>query len=443
MKLYSILLIFLFVTKNVSAQDVTLRTLTLDEAINLALQNNKQIQIQTKETTIAKNNVYLGNAGLLPTVNLIGSGEYSNNQQDVNIRTFQPNPPIISFNENGVSSQTVAAVVQADYQILGGFAGKYRYRLLQNQSSIAGLQQRVLINNTIVGITEIFIQIAKLQSREELLSESILITKKRLEKANDNKQFGQGTGLDVLRAETDLNKETSSLDDIILVKSNLIKELNRLIGLESDAFFRVNVNYTLPKSLEASNIIEQVKSNNPAIQLAKQGLDFANNQIGLARSEYLPKMNLFANYGYFNQKNDIQQLAEVQNLGFVVGGSIRLNIFNGSKNRKDVLNAKINIEKQELTVSDVEQQFVTAASQELNSLNILEKQLLRETSNLATFEETFNRTQDRYYNGQATNLDLRDTQTALLDAKIAINEIKLKMIESTIRLNSLKGVVLQ
>ena len=443
MKLYSLLIIFLFLSKDISAQEVPLRAITLDEAINLALQSNKQIKIQSIETTIAKNNVYLGNAGLLPTVNLKGSGEYSNNQQEVNIRTFQPNPPNITFNENGVTSQTVAAVVQADYQILGGFAGKYRYRLLQNQSSVAGLQQQVLINNTIIGITEIFVEIAKLQSREELLSESILITKNRLEKANNNKQFGQGTGLDVLRAETDLNKETSSLDDISLLKSNLIKELNRTIGFESAASYRVNVNYTLPKNMEATNVIEQVKSNNPAIQLAKQGLVLANNQIGLARSEYLPKMNLFANYGYFNQRNDIQQLAEIQNLGFVLGGSVRLNVFNGGKNRKDVFNAKLNLEKQELTVNDTEEQIVTAAYQELNSLNILEKQLVRETTNLVTFQETFNRTQDRYYNGQATNLDLRDTQTALLDAKIAINDIKLKIIQSTIRLNSLKGIVLE
>ncbi|WP_245792693.1 TolC family protein [Flavobacterium fryxellicola] len=246
-----------------------------------------------------------------------------------------------------------------------------------------------------------------------------------------------------ISSEKDADQETSSLDDISLVKSNLTIELNRTTSIESAASYRINVNYTLSKNMEATNVIEQVKSNNPAIQLAKQGLVLANNQIGLARSEYLPNMKLFANYGYFNQRNDIQQLAEIQNLGFVLGGSLRLNVFNGGKNRKDVFNAKINLEKQELTVNDTEEQIVTAAYQELNSLNILEKQLVRETTNLATFQETFNRTQDRYYNGQATNLDLRDTQTALLYAKIAINDIKLKIIQSTIRLNSLKGVVLE
>ena len=247
-----------------------------------------------------------------------------------------------------------------------------------------------------------------------------------------------------ISSEKDADQKTSSLDDINLVKSNLIKELNRTTSIESAASYRVNVNFTLSKNMEATNVIEQVKSNNPAIQLVKKSLVLANNQIGLARSEYLPKINFFANYGYFNQRNDIQQLAEIQNLGFIVGKSLRLNVFNGVKNRKDVFNAKINVEKQELAViNDTEEQIVIAAYQELNSLNILKKQIVRETTNLATFQETFNRTEDRYYNGQATNLDLRDTQTALLYAKIAINDIKLKIIQSTIRLSSLKGVVLE
>lgn len=439
MKFQNILLIVLFIGISCHSQETPIRNVTLDEAIHLALKNNKQILIQTKETNIAENNVYLGNAGLLPTVNLIGSGEYTNNQQEVTLRTFQPNPPTITIDENGVTSQTLSAVVQADYQVLGGFVGKYRYRLLQNQSFIAGLQQQALINGTIVGITELFVEIAKLQSREELLLENIAITQKRLEKANDRKQFGQATGLDVLRAKTDLNKDTSALDDIQLVKGNLIKELNRLVGLPVNDLYRAIVNYELPEQVEEKMILEMVKKNNPSILLAKQGVAVADTELGLARSAYLPKMNLFANYGYFTQENDIQQLAEIENLGFGMGASLRMNIFNGGKNKKDVSNAKFNIEAQELKVQDTEEQIVTSTLQELNSLMILEKQLVREIENLATFEETFSRTEERYYNGQATNLELRDTQTALLNAKITVNDIQLQLVERAIRLKSLKG----
>ena len=441
---YLIFMVLLFAfakATTLTAQEQLVENLTLEDAIALGISNNKNLQIVSKEAAIAENNVYKGNAGLLPTVNLIGTAQYSNNQNETTIRTFQPQPPIITFDENGVESQTYNAVVQADYLLLGGFAGKYHYKLLQNQSTIAGLQQQATINGTIVGITELFTEIAKLQSREEFLLESIEVTQKRLEKANDRKQFGQATGLDLLRAETDLNKDLSSLDDVTLVKENLIKQLNQLIGKENNTLYRVNVNYIIPALEDSEIVLEQVKSNNPELQLAKQGVEIANNQLGLAESAYLPKVNFFANYGYFRQENEIQQLAEVQNLGVTVGAGVRFNIFNGSKTKRDIASAKMTIEQESLRVLDVEDRLITSTLQELNTLKTLNTQLVREEKNIATSEETFKRTEERYYNGQATNLDLRDTQTALLNAKVTITDIKLKIIESGIRIEGLKGTL--
>ncbi|MEM6720670.1 MAG: TolC family protein [Bacteroidota bacterium] len=421
------------------AQEKPQEILTLEDAIALGLQNNTNLQIVAKETSIAENNVYEGNAGLLPTVNLIGSAEYSNNQNETTIRTFQPQPPTITFDENGVENETYRAVIQADYSLLGGFAGTYRFKLLQNQSAIASLQEEATINATVVVITEIFTEIAKLQSREELIQESIAITQKRLDKINDRKQFGQATGLDVLRAQTDLNKEKSALDDVVLAKNNLLKDLNQFIGKETTAMYRVNVNYLLPEMDTLEAITAQVQSNNVELKLAQEGISIANNQIDLAKSAYLPKVNFFANYGYFDQRNDLQQLAETQNLGFTVGASVRFNIFNGRKTKKDIANAKIQLEREELRVKDVESQLNTQTNQTVQTIETLQQQLAREEANLTTFEETFRRTEERYYNGQATTLDLRETQTALLNAKIAITDIKLKLIATTIQLQSLTG----
>ena len=184
-------------TTGIWGQKDKIKTMTLEEAIAMGLENNKRIQVQGIRTEIAAKNVYLGNAGLLPTVNVIGSAQYSENQSDITIRTFQPNPPIVNFDEDGVVSETISAVVQADYQLIGGFAGKYRYRLLKNESEVFQLQQRAIIEETVVNITALFTEIGKLQSREELLLENIAITTKRLVRVEDRKQFGQATGLDV------------------------------------------------------------------------------------------------------------------------------------------------------------------------------------------------------------------------------------------------------
>ncbi|MEO1652090.1 MAG: TolC family protein, partial [Bacteroidota bacterium] len=190
--------------------------LTLEQALDLALQQNQEIQIQQKRLEIADNNVYPGKAGLLPQINFIADASYANNLSDARIRTFQesPAPAQINIDERGVETRTLSALVQADYVFFAGFSGRYRYKLLQNEQGMARYQQEVLVNNTALAVAEIFLEISKLQGRETLLKESIKLTQNRLEKLKDRFQFGKTTGLEILRGESDLNQDRNTLDQI-------------------------------------------------------------------------------------------------------------------------------------------------------------------------------------------------------------------------------------
>ena len=418
-----------------------IRTLTLEEAVDLALQNNKAIQIQSKRTEIAENNVYQGNSGLLPTVNLIGSGQYDRNQSDLTIRTFQPEPAPsqVQFDENGVVSTTAVAQVRADYVIFAGFSGKYRYELLQKAESIARLEQEALINHTVVQVSMLFGEIVKLQSRQELLNESIDIDKERLQKVKDRKSFGQANGLEVLRAKTDLNIDTNALEEILIAKNNLIKQLNTKLGLLPQTDLRLSMTYQSTGLLPTETIIGKVKQNNPNIKLIKEGKSINEQQVLLNKAAYMPRLSTFASYGYFYQENDLQQLAEIQNVGYSVGISLQYNLFNGSQTKRNLTNARINVEVAELQQQQAEEQLVSQALQDAGTLSSLQRKLRRQQQDLKTFEETFSRTQEFYYNGKATSLDLREVQTALLNAKIEINETKVSIIQTQIRLNTLMG----
>ena len=147
-------------------------TLTLEEAIDLALTNNQEITIQRKQTDIVRNNVYRGNAGLLPTISLIGNGSYSSGNTEVTLRTFAQSPQApsqITVDEDNVVTEQASAVLQADYVIFAGFSGQYRYRLLEHSATISRYQQEILVNNTVLSVAELFLEIAKLQRREEPL----------------------------------------------------------------------------------------------------------------------------------------------------------------------------------------------------------------------------------------------------------------------------------
>ncbi len=424
-----------------SAQDRPQETLRLEQAIALALENNQALQIEQKRVEISTERNSRGNAGLLPTLRLIGDANYTNNAADLTIRTFQPNPPIVRFDEDGVASTTVQGVAQLDYTVFAGFSGKYRYKLLQSENEVANLQQRATINETILSVSRLFLEIAKLQRREELLLETLEITQERISRIRDRKSFGKATGLDILNAETDLNRDRTSLDNVLLAKNTLKRDLNFLIGYEAERRYWVSAVYNTMEVSSLEDIKAAVVANNPNLLLAREGVQISENQIGLARSRSLPRIGVFANYGYFYQENDVQQLAEITNVGYTVGGRLTMDIFNGGQNKSVIRAAKLEKEVIQLEREQLEDRLVTDAVTQVNRITILEDQLERERLNLGTFQEAYERTEERFKNGKATNLDVRDAQTSLLNAQISVVELQADLMIAHISLRKLIGKI--
>ncbi|MEL6558140.1 MAG: TolC family protein [Bacteroidota bacterium] len=370
-------------------------TLTLEEAISLALENNTELKISQKQVDIAQNDLYAGNAGLLPTISLIGNASYQNNNTDALIRTFQETPPTVAISDGAAATTTYSAVVQADYILLGGFSGKYRYQLLKDQKDMTYFQQQLIINQTIVAVSEIFLEIVKLQSQEDLLDKNVKIGEARVQRVADQFQFGKVTGLAVLRSKTDLNLDKTALSNVQVASNNLKRDLNFLLGIEANAGYRVSVNYQLPAPGEILDLRNEVLANNYEIQLVHKGEEMANTQYQLNTANRLPTVNAFANYGYFNQQNDFQQLAEVETLGYTVGVGFRYNIFSGGRNNRNIQKAKLNQDISEFRKKQTEDRILSEAVKEQNNLSLLQDQLQRENENIEAFRENYSRTEER------------------------------------------------
>ncbi len=414
-------------------------TLTLEQAIALALENNQGLKIQQKQLDIAANNVNPANAGLVPTIRLLGNASYQNSDTEGVIRTFAENPPTVSISDGSAATTTYSALLQADYILLGGFTGRYRYKLLQDERDLAYYRQQVVLNNTILAVSNLFLEIAKLQSQEELLRKNVKIGKDRLSKVEDQFDFGKVNGLTVLRAKTDLNQDLTALDQVLVAKNNLKRDLNFLIGIDAETKYRVSVSYQPPVRMEYEELKDEVRMDNPEIQLSKKGVEISESNLNLNNAARLPTVSAFANYGYFNQENDLQQLAEIQTLGYTVGIGLSYNIFNGGRTNRDIQNARLNREISQFQREEKVDQLLAEAVKEQNNLTLLQEQLRREEENIQAFRNSYQRTEEQFYNGKTSSLDLRDAQNALLNAEVTINNVKADIMKTSIRLEALKG----
>ena len=420
-----------------------LTIMTLEEAIDLTITNNKELKIQKNLVQIAENNVFRGNAGQMPTLSLAGNGVFGENQANIDIRTFQENPSLVSIAEDGVQSTTLSAGVRADYLLIGGFKAKYTYKLLEDQQSISRYQQELVMNELILGVSNLYYDIAKLQSREELLIENVEISRDQLKRIENQIEFGQVTGALSLAAQTDINQELNALDEIRLLKNNLIKELNFLMGIAPEEDYLVTVNFQDPPLLETSELKEMVVRNNPELKITDGYISTAMNQLKIIESSKYPQLNAFADYGYFRQENDAQQLARLETLGYTAGLSLNLLLFDGSRVKNRIKNAKIEIENSQTQASLSEDELIKEAVKEQSQLLILKAKLIRQENDLVTFTDNFTRTQERFDRGLASSLDLREAQRSLLNAKIGINDAKLDILKSVAKLRNLMGSELE
>jgi|GEM_PF-992785 outer membrane protein TolC len=435
----SLLLVQAFVFPLYSQTNSADQILTLEDAIDLAIVNNKQLKIQRNLVEIAENNVFKGNAGLMPSIRLASDARLSENNANINIRTFIDNPPLVKLEESGVQSTTLSAGVRADYLLIGGFGGKYRYKLLENERSISRYQQEVFLNKLLLGISTLYLDIAKLQSREELLIENVAISREQLTRVENKIEFGQATGALALSAKTNINQELDALDNVLLLKNNLIKELNFLMGIAPETAYLVAVTFVHPAMMEVQELKAKVIENNPALKINSEFLMVSNNQLKVRESVKYPTLNAFADYGYFRQDNQVQQLAKLETLGYSAGLSLSFTVFDGKRINQGIRNAKIEIENVQTQLSLAEDELVKEAVKEQSQLVILKTKLDRQQNDLATFEDNFIRTQDRFEGGLASSLDLKEAQRSLLNARIGINDSKLDILQSMNRIRNLTG----
>jgi outer membrane protein len=188
-----ILSIFCIIVLNtVKAQEA----LSLEETFSIALKENIDIKISTNNREKAQNQANMGNAGLLPKINLLGSGSYNEGESSIDFAT--DNFPSVANTSS--ESSSINGAIEFSYNIFNGLGSIYTYKKLNKESNLRSVELQIQIEQILIKSAKQYYDIAFLQEQNTINQKLVEISLERYKRIKTQNEFGNASKLDLLSA---------------------------------------------------------------------------------------------------------------------------------------------------------------------------------------------------------------------------------------------------
>jgi NodT family efflux transporter outer membrane factor (OMF) lipoprotein len=359
---------------------------------------------------------------LFPSIALQGQAQRA--------RQSETNPPSGSSSTRYYNSYVLGAQASYEIDLWGRVRNNVRYGRLSAEAAAADLQSARL--SLQAELADTYIALRGLDKEAELLEETVQAYDRALSLTQDRYRAGIVSGLDVSRAQSQLDAARSQSAQTQAQRATLEHAIAALIGASPSEF-------TLqPQSsdLQIPNIPAAVPADllqrRPDIAAAQRRTAAANASVGVARSAFFPSIALNASYGFAS--NASANWLTAPNAAWAIGPSLLLELFDGGRRRAQVDQAVAVLEEAganyRATVLGAFQQvednlalmhhFGTAAESERAAASSAEKSL--------------EYAQNRYKEGAASYLEVVESQTTALTARRAALDLDTRRLRASVAL---------
>lgn len=391
---------------------------SLQQAIDYALENNRQAKNATRDIAAAKKQKWETTAIGLPQLN--ASVNYQNFlKQQVSVipaEFFGGNPGefaevVFGTKQNATASATLNQLIFDGSYIVGLQSAKVFLEISENAKIKTDLEVRKAVINAYGNVL--------------LSQESITILKKNIAVLEKNllettKIFENGLG------------EEESVEQLKITLSNLKSNLNNGERLKRIAYQMLNLTLGIPfdSSIELTDDLEALTLQN----ISLENLNTENNiettidykiaandtkskelLLKLEKSKALPQLSAFLNGGYNSFSDDFVFLDSNNRwFGFsAVGVNLNIPIFSSGKRNAATQRAKINFEKSKDNLTETEQRLNLKIETAKSNYKFAIEDYDNKKQNLALAERIEKKNQIKFFEGIGSSFELRQAQTQL------------------------------
>jgi len=404
--------------------------LSLENAFKAALKNNYQIQIARNLTEVSDNNVTFGNAGLLPSLNASTGANYTDFDGIQNGVTV-----------DGANTNTSAGL-SLSYTLFNGLSQIYAYRNLKEQLNSAELQERLTIENTLLGVAQAYFNLITADQNLAIVQEQLRVSRERLTLSRERMELGSLGRLEYLSAQVDFNSDSIAFMNIQQAKDDARRNLNVLLGWESEKEIAAQPDESPFTNYELGDLTEKSRLNSSSILLSTSSVEQFQLNLKSSKTSFLPQLTYSTSFGRDQTAPDFGLGLDDPNKALRHNFSVSWNLFIGGKRKASVQNARIALKNAELNKADallnLEKDVVSFHAAYGNSLTTL----LSEQKTLEYAQLNFERAQELFRLGQITSLQYREAQLNLSRTQIGITQARYAARNYELKLLQLSGQLL-
>jgi outer membrane protein TolC len=416
--------------------------LSYEQALRIGLQNNYDIRVVATEQKINENNVTLGNAGFLPTVDARVTRNYNRNDTRDQFSNNEPREI------NNLRTQSTNTGVFLNWTIFDGLGMFINYDRLKALEKSGELLTKATIESALADISNAYFEVVRQAAKIDAIEDAIAISEQRVELTQAQYEVGVSAKVEILRAQVDYNADRSEylLQQEVLQNARIT--LNQLLGRDPNTDFITSDSIVVDPTLQYNQINTGLASN-ITLQRLQLEREVAAFDLRSARSLRLPFVNVNGSYSKNQSEQNPAIVAQEigtnvrESIGFNYGISLNVPIFNGFEVKRQTQNARVAMESSSMAFQREQNRLQSEVARAFNLYSNRLQLLELEESNLRLAKENSTIAQERYRLGLLTAIELREAQRNELVAANRLIDIKYEAKAAETQLKFVTSSLLQ
>ncbi|WP_340154498.1 TolC family protein [uncultured Winogradskyella sp.] len=407
------------------SQEVVSKKYTIDEIVQLALDNNQKLKVSKQSVAVAVQQTEVYKQYQLPDISFNAKAMYLGDVVLLDTDFSKVTTVDMPHFGNTFSLQAQQLI--------------YKGNAINNTVKIGSLQEQLAslnVENDVIGVKFLvisnYLNLYKLYNQKQVFVENIKLAQKRIDNVTSFYKQGMVTRNEIIRGDLLL----ASLNQAIVTIDNNIAILNTQLAIalglpENEQIIPDDKILKLDTALQDYGTYkEEVITNHPLIKTIDLQKELAQTSLDITKSDKLPILAGFAAYNMQRPLTNSFPIQDLYNNNWQVGVSLTYNIESLYKTSKKESLDKLKIEQisEVKTLTQQNLQVATKAAYLKYNETISQKDTYLESKRLA--EENYRITEKKYLNQLALITEMLDASNSKLEAELQYINSEISIIYS-------------